>query len=574
MLILYKLMQTDSIILVCKYRDIVSLNVLTLWLVFLEGVSVGHLVNRWRNPAGRLPWKSTRSVQDIDLFQGKTLGLGDEEVHVEEREQQTSSENETVVEVDGRCDEGGEERDQESPHPVGGGGDGHGLGSDSQWVRLGNDTVNTTGPGRGKEEDVKTGDENHGVTGSFVGVALGVGVTVLVQVLGTNERVDNETHKHGGGSSKKTQSSTQLLNGINTGEGRNKVDNTQNDRGLERVGQTNSLENSGTVVEEVVVTSQLLQRLKHNTHDDSSEDLGLTSDKLFPGSVTSQSLSLDTGLDKLNLGVDGRVVFRNLVGTSNGLLGLLDLVLLNQVSWRLGHTQHTNNKDDGPGETQSQWDSPGSSVSVPLGTVGSTVTQKDTQGDTQLEANNQSTSDLFRSDFGDEKRRDDRHGTDGETGNKTTDEELVPFVSGGDLDNDTDDVNDHREHKTDSSTVDISDLTEENTTDSTTNVENGDHQTDSDVGQVVLTSSVQLTESLDEVRHVHETGDGTSVETEHETTKGDEETEDGNDNVVLEGLFRQLGERLLDLFFFLQNGGIDWCGSTRIDEFFLRHVWM
>lgn len=543
---------------------------LTLWLVLLESVSVGHLVDRWWNPLVRLPWSNTRSVQDIDLLQRKTLGLGDEEVDVEEGEQQTSSENETVVEVDGRGDEWSEERDQETPHPVGSSGNRHGLRSDSQWVGLGNDTVDTTGPGRSEEENVKTGDEDHSLTRSLVSVTWLVGVTVLVQVLGTNKRVDDETDEHSGGTGKKTQSSTQFLNGPNTSEGGSKVDNTQDDRGLERVTQTDSLENGGTVVEEVVVTSQLLQRLKHNTHDNSSEDLWLTSDKLFPRSITSQSLSVNTSLDKLNLGVDSWVILGNLVGTGNRLSGLIDLVLLDQVSWGFRHRQHTDNKNDSPSETQTKRNSPLSRVGVSLSTVSSTVTQEDTQSNTQLEADNQSTSDLLRSDLGNEKWRDDGNGTDSQTSDKTTNKELVPSSLRRNLDNDTDNVNHHREHKTNSSTVHVTNLTKEDTTNSATNIENRDHQTNSNVGQVVVTSGIKLTKSLDEIGHVDETRDGTSVETEDETTKGNEETENGNDNVVLEGLFRQ-GSKMLWLFLvLLQDGGIDWCLSTRVIKF-LRH---
>jgi len=142
--------------------------------------SLSHIVDGWWGPVRSLPWNNVRCIQLINLFQRKTLCLSEAEVDKEKGEDQTSGKNETVVEVNGRSDERSEERNQKSPHPVGRSGHCHTLGTDSQWVSLRHNGVDTSGPSGCKEKDKQTSDENHGVTGWLSGVFSSVGVTIDV----------------------------------------------------------------------------------------------------------------------------------------------------------------------------------------------------------------------------------------------------------------------------------------------------------------------------------------------------------------------------------------------------------
>ena len=70
----------------------------------------------------------------------------------------------TVILANSRSDQRCEERDQETSHPLGSGGHGHTFELESQWVCFRHNTVLTTGPGGGEEEDKQIRDEIHGVT--------------------------------------------------------------------------------------------------------------------------------------------------------------------------------------------------------------------------------------------------------------------------------------------------------------------------------------------------------------------------------------------------------------------------
>ena len=47
-----------------------------------------------RSPAGRLPWTDASAVHLVDLLEGETLSLGDEEVDVDEAEDEHAEEDE------------------------------------------------------------------------------------------------------------------------------------------------------------------------------------------------------------------------------------------------------------------------------------------------------------------------------------------------------------------------------------------------------------------------------------------------------------------------------------------------
>ena len=323
-----------------------------------------------------------------------------------------------------------------------------------------------------------------------------------------------------------------MVDDVQSEEGGGKVDNTQDNGGLEGVIQTDRLEDGSTVVEEVVISRQLLQGLDHHTHNKSLDNLDLWRENLGPRSVTCKPLGLDGCLQNLQLSGNGWVLDWNLVRNGNGSLGLLESTNLGQVTWRLWHEKHTTDHEQGPCETQTQWDSPLDRVGVRLGTVVGTVTQEDTSSNHKLETGNQSTSEVLWRDLGDKHRRQHSDTTDTQTSNNSTDEVLEPLVDGGNLDDNTDSVDSNDNDQTNSSTPHITRLRQRDTTDTATDVEDRNHKTHSDSRQITLTRVVvNLTETSDVIRLVHETGNGTRIPTEHETTEGNHDTHDGNRDV-------------------------------------------
>jgi hypothetical protein len=68
---------------------------------------------------GALPRFDTEQIHGIDFLEGAALPLDDEEVDDEATEDVGSREDVAVAEVDGASDEGGEERKEEIPEPIG-----------------------------------------------------------------------------------------------------------------------------------------------------------------------------------------------------------------------------------------------------------------------------------------------------------------------------------------------------------------------------------------------------------------------------------------------------------------------
>lgn len=71
-----------------------------------------------RAPLRRVPRLHARAVQLVYLLQTETLGLGDEEVHIDEAEGEHAEEDEEDKRSDLLRDARGEEREEEVPEPV------------------------------------------------------------------------------------------------------------------------------------------------------------------------------------------------------------------------------------------------------------------------------------------------------------------------------------------------------------------------------------------------------------------------------------------------------------------------
>ncbi|KAG7701849.1 hypothetical protein KL929_000813 [Ogataea haglerorum] len=464
--------------------------------------------------------RSVVNVKLVDFLQRQTLGLWNKGEDKEDGEDHTAEEDKSICKVNGFRDKWSEKGNQESPDPVGRLGNTHTLLSNSQWVGFRNNDEDTWTPRGGEEEDVETREENHGISHALVWIHTEL---ALVQRLGTDGCENDQANGHTDSTTDQSESSSETVNNKQRADGGGKVDNTKDNRGLERVVQTHRLEDGGTIVEEIVVTRQLLQRLQDHTNQQSVENLWLTGDQLAPRCGTGLALNLNGVQNDGSLVLDELGVDSHLVDLGHRPLGILESVFLDQISWRLRHKRHTEDHQEGPCETQTQRNSPLSRVVVVVvGTVGRAVTKEDTESNHKLVAGNKSTSDLLRRGLRDEHWTQHRNGTDGQTRDDSADEKLHPRRNRSDLDDNTNNVNHHGEHKTDLSTLDVSESTKSKTTESTTDVENGDHQTGSHIGEVVLALTVDLTETTLEIWHVDETRNGTGIPSEDETTESDQ----------------------------------------------------
>jgi len=108
----------------------------------------------------------------IDLLEGKTLGLVDQDIGVNEAEgaERAPDEEDLSAKVGliGADHIGGDNGDDAVPEPVGGGGETDTTGADGKREDLADDNPSAGAPGGGKEKDVDTDEGDHGAHGSRI----------------------------------------------------------------------------------------------------------------------------------------------------------------------------------------------------------------------------------------------------------------------------------------------------------------------------------------------------------------------------------------------------------------------
>lgn len=202
----------------------------------------------------------------VDLLEGETLGLGDEEVRVDEGTGAEGTPDEEHgglhVALVGVDHVGGDDGDDGVPEPVRGSGESDTTGSDGQREDLANDDPRTGSPGGGEEED-EDGDEGDlGVDGADVVsqhlLAFWVrGVEVsLVETDGHAHTSDDElADKHTEGTNDQDCAATESLDSPEGERSREDVDDGKDHGHKERVlDGTGGLEEGGRVVEDEVDT--------------------------------------------------------------------------------------------------------------------------------------------------------------------------------------------------------------------------------------------------------------------------------------------------------------------------------
>jgi len=130
-------------------------------------------------------------VHGVNLLQGLSIRLNEEEVDGERSQQITSSKDVAVSEADTVGDERREEAEVEVPEPVAGRAVRDGLGSVATRVHLCDASPCHWSPGGGEGGDEEAGEDDHDVTGCLVRGAI----TVLEHEM-SDACVDNEASKH------------------------------------------------------------------------------------------------------------------------------------------------------------------------------------------------------------------------------------------------------------------------------------------------------------------------------------------------------------------------------------------
>jgi len=209
-----------------------------------------------RNPLGGCAWGGLFQ-HAVDLLEGETLGLGDEDVRVDD-----AAEAEAVPEPEdlgtevgisvGSADEvGSDNGDDAVPHPVGGSGETDTTGTDGKGEDLADKNPGSGTPGGGEEEDVDADEGDHGADSFVVG-----------GVDGSDNGADELANTHTNSTPDQDRTTAELLNDIEGDRSGADVDEGGDKRDQKGVGdRSQRLEEDGTEVEDEVNSSPLLHHL-------------------------------------------------------------------------------------------------------------------------------------------------------------------------------------------------------------------------------------------------------------------------------------------------------------------------
>jgi len=242
-------------------------------------------------------------VENINLFESEALGLGNAEVGEDETSEASGSPEEehlwSEVSVFGVDNVWSGITDTKVPQPIGGDGEGHCLCSDGEREDFRSDDPSDWSPSGSEEGNV---DADKGYEDLLTGV--------VVDGDGDTDNGDNVlADDHTGGTDEQETTTSDVVDGPESGEGHADVDDVGGDGDQEWIGDTRVLEEGGSVIEDEVDTSELLPGLDKDTGHGTEENLVRTLLEAIDVRALSDFLfKTQVGLDVLEFGLNVMMV--------------------------------------------------------------------------------------------------------------------------------------------------------------------------------------------------------------------------------------------------------------------------
>ena len=267
------------------------------------------------------------------------------------------------------------------PEPVGGGGQGDAAGADGEGEDLADDDPRAGAPRGGEEEDVDGDEGDLGVDGGGVvrdggGVGPGADGVGLVEADGDADDGDDElAAQHAEGAPDQQHAAAELLHRVEGDRGADGVDEVEDQRDQEGVGDgARGLQEGGRVVEDEIDARPLLHHLQRGTQDGLAQVRVRLPQRAFeavgparhPARGRDQrALVLLVCDDLRQLGLD--VLRRAWLAAQPGerLAGLFDFTTLHVVPRRLWQEDETHTEH----ETEDELDADGDAVGARIGAV-------------------------------------------------------------------------------------------------------------------------------------------------------------------------------------------------------------
>jgi hypothetical protein len=429
------------------------------------------------------------------LLEGQTLGLGNEEVGINEGAGAETTPDEEhrgsqvalifvnhVGSDDGddlmpcvstHTDIGGVRVDAYGvPEPVGGGGETHTSGADREREDLADDDPGTRTPSASKEEDEDGNECDLGVdSGDVVGSAFtsSIEVSVVEADCDTDDGDQELADQHAQCTPDQEWATAELLDSVEGDRGRAYIDQGEDQGDQEGVADgTSRLEKGCRVVEDKVDTSPLLHHLERGTEDGAAQIALLVAETTleaigpageppggwdhFPGEtlerraklVEKQDIPLIfvVGDDLGNLDLD--VLAVDWLSTKSGecFHTLLNAAALDEITRAIGEEEETDAENEAPGELDRDGNAVLAGIVAVLRGIVDAGCEEQTDGDTELVTGNERTTDLTGANLAHVQDDDGGLETDTKTGNETTsNDNTKPVAKASDhLDDDTDNL--------------------------------------------------------------------------------------------------------------------------------------
>ena len=414
----------------------------------------------------------------VDLLQGESLGLGDEEIGVDEgrgAERAPDEENfGTKVALVLANHVRGDGGDNTIPEPVAGCRETNTTRPNRQREDLANNHPCSGTPGSSEEKDVDADEGDHSADRARV---LAIGDTDD----GDNELADNHAHS----APQKDGAATESLDDIKGDGCRADIDKGGDQGDQERVRNgAELLEEVGAEIEDEVDTSPLLHHLKGGTQDREAQ----VAVRLEKGSLEAIHPGIEVAAlgDDLKLilviGNDFREFLLDVLGalgltadTSESVSSLVELAALDEVARGLGQGRETGGEENGPEQLESDRDAVRAAVCTVLGAIDDDGGEQKTDSDAKLIPGYDGPADFLRRDLRHVHDDGCRYESDTETSNQATgNKQAKPTAS--DLQDDTDDEDTAAEDDSGTATDEISQVTSHDGAEECTGRENRDDQ--------------------------------------------------------------------------------------------------
>lgn len=460
-----------------------------------------------RNKALGLPSLVDLAVELVDLLEGKTLGFVDQGPDEKDTDEAASTPQEEDLDTHvgvawARVNHVGRGvADGKVEEPVGGSRHGKGLGADLERENLTSDDPGDWAPRAGEEEDVDADKGNQ----------RSLRRHVVCTSNGADNRNDELGDGHTNGTKQEKVTATPLVGEVKTRDCGNSVDARRNHGDDKGVPDARVLEEGGSVVENEVDTSELLEGLKTAASCKTLAKVAL--EAVDVTSLAQSQLVLVVGGDLTKLLNQCRVVDRKLPEPGQRPGSLLWVTILNVPSRCFWKHNATGKQDNRPGELNGNGDAVGSTVVAVLGCIVDNGCKKKTYGDGQLVATDNETTDPLGTGFRLVERNGCTDHTDSESSKHTTNDKKR-LRCGGSLKDDSNTEDDVGNNKTEHTTKKVGSRSGSQSPKESTSRQDRNNQrlfARSNVQIVVLGIDKSSAEFFSPIRHGKNTTDSSGI---------------------------------------------------------------